>query len=499
MPDRPEIIYIHPAKQRVGFPFGDPGLTYLTPFTMMPVGIVGLMNMLRQDGFAVRGLNYPAESFADLGFDLRTWLQELDRPRLFLIDLHWYEHSFGALDVAQVCKQVHPRVPVLFGGLTSSLYAREILEGFPQVDYVIRGDAEGPLQQLAALICSGEGPAQSLREVPNLTHRVDGLVVENELTYRASAEDLDALDFASLDFLDHPRRYGGFQYVGRRDQFVPSEEPVYLGHWLSNGRGCIHHCSFCGGGEESHRVIAGRDGFVMRSIERVVDDMESLHARGIQQIALTLDPAVLGEDYWRPLFAELSRRKLRVGIYNEAFQLPSDEFVEAFAERVDLEYSQLALSLLSGDERVRRLNGKAYSNRDLFARLKTLRRHKVPLAIYYSFNLPGQNEASLRNTLFVSQRIARLYPARHLIMYNQPHTLDPCSPMSTDPERYEIDTELKTFQDYYRYCQHTAIENPGVRGIEDCGYRWRGRTRDEERKMQALWTSFGQAQKFLCF
>lgn len=494
----PDIVYIHPAKQRVGFSFGDPRLSYLTPFTMMPVGVIGLLNLLPAEGLSVRGVNYPAEGFIDPTFDLRAWLAQVAPPRLYLIDLHWYEHSFGALDVAAACKQISPSTPVAIGGMTASLFAHEILGSFPQVDFVIVGDAEEPLRLLANHCCGGDSRV-NLSSIPNLAYRVDGQVLANECLYTASPADLDALDFASLDWLEHPRRYGGYQYVGRREQFVPSEEPRYLAHWLSIGRGCVHHCSFCGGSYESHEVIAKRQGLVMRSVDRVVDEMEALYERGIHQIALTLDPAVVGEDYWRALFDEMSRRQLRLGIYNEAFQLPSEDFCVAFAECADLEHSQLALSPLSGDERVRHLNGKAFSNHELFERLKTLRKLKVPLAIYYSFNLPGQNEASLRRTLFVSQRIGRLYPARHLIMYNQPHTLDPCSPMSRRPEDFDIDVLLHSFQDYYDYCRRTAIENPGVQGIRDCGFRWRGRTREEERRMQALWLGFSRQQRFLCF
>ncbi|MBM3187174.1 MAG: radical SAM protein [Chloroflexi bacterium] len=499
MSDRPlDILYIHPAKQRVGFPFGDPRLSYLTPFTIMPVGIVGLINMLRAEGLEVRGVNYPAEGFIDPTFDLRAWLQGAGIPRAYLVDLHWYEHSFGALDVAALCKAISPRTPVVIGGLTASLFSREILERSPHVDYVLRGDAEAPLRELTGILCGG-GTSGDLASIPNLSWRDGDHVVENERSYCASPADLDALDYASLDWLAHPGRYGGFQYVGRREQFIPADEPRYRAHWLCLGRGCVHNCDFCGGGSESHALIAGRRGFVLRSIGKVVDEMEALHSRGIHQIALTLDPAVIGEAYWQALLAEMSHRGLRVGLYNEAFQLPSDAFLEALAEVADLEHSQLALSLISGDEGVRRRNGKPFSNHELFERLRTLRRLKMPLAIYYSFNLPGQNEASLRRTLFVSQQIGRLYPARLLMMYNQPHTLDPCSPMSRSPDDHDLDIALNSFQDYYDYCRRTALEKPGVQGIDDRGFRWRGRTREEEHRMQALWTAFGRSQRFLCF
>ena len=88
----------------------------------------------------------------------------------------------------------------------------------------------------------------------------------------------------------------------------------------------------------------------MRSANAVGADIEALHNRGIRQVALSLDPEIAGRSYWRTLFSELSRRQVRVGLYNEAFQLPSPGFVQAFAQTADLEHSQVALSLLSGTD-----------------------------------------------------------------------------------------------------------------------------------------------------
>lgn len=178
MTDTPQILYIHPAKQPVGFPFTDPRFSYLTPFTLFPMGVTGLLNLLRREGLSVRGLNYPAESFITPGFDLPAWLRQFTAPRLILIDLHWYEHSFGALDVARLCKREFPRTLIVLGGLTASFFAREILEGYPGVDYILRGDAEEPLRRLATALCGGTLTPQDLAAIPNLVYRAAGEVID---------------------------------------------------------------------------------------------------------------------------------------------------------------------------------------------------------------------------------------------------------------------------------------------------------------------------------
>ena len=233
----------------------------------------------------------------------------------------------------------------------------------------------------------------------------------------------------------------------------------------------------------------------MRSPGAVADDIEELHDRGVQQVSLALDPAEMGEVFWRPLFSELSGRKVRIGLYNETFQLPSEDFCVAFAECADLRHSQFAISALTGDEDIRRLNGKTYSNHELFTLLRRLKRLRMPVGVYYSSNLPGQDEASLRKTTFVSERIGRLYPRGLLTMYRHPHTLDPCSPMSRDPERYDLDIGLLSFSDYVGYCRRTAA---GVPDFDDRGFRWRGRRPGDLQRMEQLWAEFSAQQRFPC-
>ena len=201
-----DVVYVHPAKQGVDFYAAQQGARDVQlgrPYGLIPMGVPGLVAVLRAQGVGVRGVNYPLERELNRGFDLRQWLRGRRQARVVLIDLHWYEHSYGALSAAEVCKEVLPEAWVVLGGLTASGFAREILEGFPVVDFVIRGDAEVPLVQLVARCLEAEpGQLPEVADVPNLTYRQDGEVQENALTYCAGTEALDKLDFADLSFLD---------------------------------------------------------------------------------------------------------------------------------------------------------------------------------------------------------------------------------------------------------------------------------------------------------
>ena len=97
----------------------------------------------------------------------------------------------------------------------------------------------------------------------------------------------------------------------------------------------------------------------------------------------------------------------------------------------------------------------------------------------------------------VAQRIRRSYPPHLLKMINMAHTLDPCSPMSRKPQRYAIDIGLRTFQDYYAYCQQTLAIQPG-----EGPWKVRGFVSRQDRSLQKMarqWNDFCAGQPSSCF
>jgi radical SAM superfamily enzyme YgiQ (UPF0313 family) len=483
----PDILYIHPAKHDVDSGFQDLGFYFF-----LPVGVIGLVNLLRQDGLLVRGINYPAELIRSRSFRLRPWLAAQKDVKLVMVDLHWYMHSYGAISVARTCKQVLPKARVVLGGITASLFAAEILRSFPEVDFVIRGDSEEPLLGLARQLCSGANIPMS--SIPNLTYRLEGEIVENDLDYTATPDDLDKLNFVDIDFLEHSFWYGRLQF-----------EPTVLtqamlepgGHWLCIGRGCRFDCSFCGGGRLSHKHFAGRSGLVLRSAEKAAQDIQRLAEKGVDQVSLNLDPAILPPEYRRELFAQMRKLGVRIGINNELFQLPSQEFIEDFVKMVDISRSELALTLLTGSEKVRRLNGKYYSNKKLFEIVDVMKENQVPLYIYFSFNLPGEDERAFRKTMRVAQRIRSNYPPHLLKMINMAHTLDPCSPMSRKPRRFTIGIGLRSFMDYHKYCEQTLAIQAGEGPWKVRGFAYR-KNRSLHKMVQG-WNDFCVEQPNSCF
>src|SRR5690606_7008153 len=102
-------------------------------------------------------------------------LDALDAP-IVGIDLHWMIHVQGAISLAERIKARRPDLKVLFGGISSTYYARELVR-MPCIDMVMLGyDTHEPVDALLRAVKDG----RSLDEVPNLAWKdASGTVHEN--------------------------------------------------------------------------------------------------------------------------------------------------------------------------------------------------------------------------------------------------------------------------------------------------------------------------------
>ena len=67
-----DILYIHPAKQEVEVEYGKYRASPFYP--IIPVGVIGMANLLRSRGWSLQDLNLPLERMLDTGFRLEHWL-----------------------------------------------------------------------------------------------------------------------------------------------------------------------------------------------------------------------------------------------------------------------------------------------------------------------------------------------------------------------------------------------------------------------------------------
>ena len=95
--------------------------------------------------------------------DLEELLDALD-VQVVGIDLHWMVHVQGSLAVAERIKRRRPDILTLFGGISSTYYAKELVR-YPFIDMVMRGyDTLEPMRSLLDELKR----SRSFQAIPNL-------------------------------------------------------------------------------------------------------------------------------------------------------------------------------------------------------------------------------------------------------------------------------------------------------------------------------------------
>ena len=451
---RPDVVYIHPlpAPAQVGTGSG-------ASYPVIPVGLVGHVNHLRRHGFAVLGLNEGVERTLDPCFDLRRWMQSGSAPAVLLVDLHWYEHAWGALHVAEVAAEVWPHTRVVLGGLSATHFHEEVLARCPAVDAVVCGAAEYPVLRLVQQAVHDDWKPCA---VPNVAVRAASAQPDRSpQTWHTPPELLDTLDTVDLSWLRHAPAYRRMMHS--RPARVRGAEAS--GQWILSGRGCAFACGYCGGGRFAHKVLSGLPGVVRRSPGVLARDVDRLRDLGVEQVAPSLDPDMLGREHRTAFFDALTTRP---GLYVESYQLPSIALLDGLAGHTDLDHTEVALTPLSGNPGTRRRHGKHYDNVQLLERVQQALDRGIALFVFFSLNLPGEDAQTVHETVALTRRLLELAPADQLRAINICHTIDPRSPMADSPAEFGIaSVGLRTLDDYIRYATGPRPFSfaPGERGF----------------------------------
>ena len=83
-------------------------------FEMYPIGFSSLLEYLYQRGMRVRIVNLAYLMLTRENFDAERLIKKL-QCTAFGIDLHWLPHAQGSLEIAALCKRLHPDRPVMRG------------------------------------------------------------------------------------------------------------------------------------------------------------------------------------------------------------------------------------------------------------------------------------------------------------------------------------------------------------------------------------------------
>ena len=337
-----EILYIHPKSQ-------------MMIREIIPMSVPALVNYT---GIKTLGRFYYEVTPA-----------EIRHAKIILMDIHWYLSLPGAIKLAKKIRRINPQVIIVAGGITASVYAKQLTR-LKTVDYVITGDAEEPLKQLVTNLLQNK----PVRHLSNLVHRE----FHNPRAFIVTTEILDKLEYNNIDFFPTLKKRV------LRYHKIAGKRPVNTQPVILPFKGCGLYCTECLGAPKLQKLMFGR-AFVAKSPQRIRQELETLSADpAYTYVNLYLDIVCLTDpEYWRQIF----NQKYRLNIFYSFAALPTEDGLKAIAE------SFIGGRLIFSLDKYHTTSRNLLEIDDLIARIKQAQQYKEYTSfISYSYRYALEDE-----------------------------------------------------------------------------------------------------------
>ncbi len=212
-------------------------------------------------------------------------------------------NAYVCARVAETTKKVDEDIVTVVGGQHFTATAKDSLQDFPEIDYIVRGEGEVTFVELIKALREGT----DVGKVDGLSFKKKGKIVHTP--DRSLIRDLDSLPYPAYHLVEsNMDKYHFTMMAGKNTRYLI----------LEGARGCTHKCSFC----TQWRHWGGV--WRTKSPKRIADEMEFLHNRyGGKFLWLTddnFDYRKRGKDLWQEL-----RKKDFVDDVNWFFQARTDD------------------------------------------------------------------------------------------------------------------------------------------------------------------------------
>ena len=222
------------------------------------------------------------------------------KPRIVGISCYTPEYN-DVISLASKIKVFDRHIKVIVGGVHATLRPEEFFfEGSP-VDFVVIGEGEMTLVELAKAIVSGN---EDFKDIYGIGYHDEETNDYCQTKARPLIHDLDALPFPAYEKVDM-NYYTAPNPYAVRGLFLSS-------FYVLVGRGCPAQCTFCVSAELRKTVAPGKS-LRCRSAKNVVDEIELLKTRySIDAFYFIDDNFTLRRELVSDICEELIKRRLNL-------------------------------------------------------------------------------------------------------------------------------------------------------------------------------------------
>ena len=411
-------------------------------FEMYPIGFVSMLGYLVKHGYRARIANLAVHMLSDQLFDAERYIGRID-AKIFGVDLHWLPHVHGAYHITKMIKRIHPESKVVMGGFSSTYFCNEIMKEWPWVDYVLSGDyQEEPLLRLTKAVERGTG----LESVPGLAYRDSS----GRIKTTPHSSDPEGPKRVFIDYKELARNT-------LRYHDVKGHMPYYS--WIKNPEGftiiehgCQFSCGFCGGSKFAYKGNYWNTAPVFRDPDIVAQEIELVQETIGAPVFIAGDLNAAGSKYHEALFKKVKERGIYLPLLTEYFMPPGAEYFKKLSKAFP-DFSA-EISPDSSNEKIRRLNGKNYTNAALERSIEHARDEGCKkFDVYFMIGLSGQRKDDVMADVDYASGTMRRYNSSKMGVYGFVAPLapfvDPGSLIFEMPERYGFRLRARHLMEFY--------------------------------------------------
>jgi clorobiocin biosynthesis protein CloN6 len=399
-------------------------------YEMYPIGWFSMKQWLADHGFDTKIVNVASLMLQYPELDVKRLLGRLEAP-VFGFDVHWMTQCHGAVELAALLKQVHPEALTIFGGISATYYANELIQ-YPSVDVVVQGyDTLAPVTELMTAVRQG---SRNFSAVPNLLYKVDGEVQSTGFTHKPAANYNNA----------------------RNDWSYYQETPVT---GLSSAKlimtlpntGCAHDCGWCGGSKFAYRNIMDvRKTLVQKDNDLIVQELrtmgEAAKRTSIYALQCYSENRVRMHQYLDAV-KEVGYKSVSF----EQFNLTPLDTLKKMGESTE---AYIMLSPESHDPKISAAAGRGtYTMEQMEEWIpRALDAGVKGVMIWFFIGMPYQDRQSVMDTVAYSERLIRKFGGWNALPLMCPMVpfLDPGCRFFEEPEQHGYRIFHRTFEEHRR-------------------------------------------------
>lgn len=333
---------------------------------------------LRREGFEVTALDCVA---LGMGVEALAEAARKEKPDLVFFETATPTITYD-LDTARRLKAAAPGARLILGGPHTTVYDEDALKAVPEVEFIVRGEYEEALVELAKALRGGSDPAG----VAGITFRgPDG--APRSTGRRPLVDPLDKLPMPAYDLFPSNAAPDPGAYWDGFCQHRPAVQ-------MHASRGCPYKCDFC----LWNQVMYGNGRYRTFSPERLVEEAALLHERyGAKEIYFDDDDFTINAAHVRAIAEGLLARglKLKWSCMGDAINMTPDLLaLMAKSGCVGIKFG-----VETGSERVIKKLGKPVDLRKVRELVRLCASHGIKTHATFTLGLAEDDQESLVETI----------------------------------------------------------------------------------------------------